>query len=113
MCLVRSCAVDTSTARGAVARFDIFTIGDISITPSLTAGLSAVTGTIGEESVRAAAIGQSVPVLFYLGPEIAISHADYPNLEVVGRIHHRSGGFGVIAPIDGSNAAVVGLRYKF
>ena len=98
---------------GAVARFDIFSIGDISITPSLTAGLSVVTDTIGEETIRASQISQQVHLLYYLGPEIAIGHAAYPGFEVIGRVHHRSGGFGTIAPIDGSNAAVLGLRYKF
>lgn len=99
---------------GVVGRFDVFEVGDVNITPSLTFGLSAVTDTIGVETERAAAAGyDSLPVFFYMGPEIAVSHDAYPDLELLARVHHRSGGFGTIAPVDGSNAAVLGLRYKF
>lgn len=99
---------------GAVGRFDVFEIGDVNITPSLTFGLSAVTDSIGAETIRATEAGfSSVPVFFYMGPEIAVSHDAYPDLELLARVHHRSGGFGTIAPVDGSNAAVLGLRYKF
>lgn len=98
---------------GAVARLTRFTFGDIAVTPSITFGLSVVTDTIGVETDRAATLGHDVPVLYYLSPEIAFSHVDNPEWEVFGRIQHRSGGFGTIADIDGSNAAVVGLRYKF
>jgi hypothetical protein len=98
---------------GVVARYDGLHFGDLNISPSITAGLSAVTDTIGVEARRAQGIGQAVPVLFYLGPEIAISHADNPDIELTVRIQHRSGGYGIIAPIDGSNAATVGLRFNF
>ena len=97
---------------GAVGRFEMFQVGDISITPSITAGLSMVTDTIGVETERASRISKSVPVLFYLGPEIAISNAQHPEYEGFMRIQHRSGGFGTIAEIDGSNSVVLGLRYK-
>lgn len=98
---------------GAVGRLDMFQFGDIRITPSITAGFSIVTDTIGVETERAQKIGREVPFLYYLGPEIAVSHAAYPEFEAFGRIHHRSGGFGTIAEIDGSNAVVLGMRYKF
>ena len=98
---------------GLVARYDGLHLGNFNIFPSVTAGLSAVTDTIGVEARRAQGIGQSVPVLFYLGPEISISHADNPNVELTARIQHRSGGYGIIAPIDGSNAATVGMRFNF
>ncbi|WIY52527.1 hypothetical protein O9Z70_13865 [Devosia sp. YIM 151766] len=98
---------------GAVARITEFTFGDLTITPALSFGLSLVTDTIGIEAQRAEALGHDVPVLFYLSPEIAISNAAQPQWEAFGRIQHRSGGFGTIAEIDGSNAAVIGLRYKF
>ncbi|WEJ33768.1 hypothetical protein [Devosia sp. SD17-2] len=98
---------------GLVGRLDMFQIGDIRITPSITAGFSVVTDTIGVETERAAKLGHDIPFLYYLGPEIAVSHVGYPELEAFGRIHHRSGGFGTIAEIDGSNAVVMGLRYKF
>lgn len=98
---------------GLVARYEAIRLGDFSISPAITFGLSATTGTIGIEAERAADIGRSVPILYYLGPEISVSHAAQPNLELLARVQHRSGGFGTIAPIDASNAAVVGLRYKF
>ncbi|MCW5722909.1 MAG: hypothetical protein KIS86_17395 [Devosia sp.] len=98
---------------GAVARLDMFTFGEVRVTPSITAGFSLVTDTIGIETERAEAIGRDVPFLYYLGPEIAVSHPAYPEFEAFGRIHHRSGGFGTIAEIDGSNAVVLGFRYKF
>lgn len=98
---------------GAVARYDGLHIGDLNISPALTAGFSLVTDTIGIETERAAELGHGVPFLYYLGPEIAVSHAQNPNMELVVRVHHRSGGFGTIAAIDASNAATAGLRYKF
>lgn len=98
---------------GGVARVD-FEIGDITIAPALTVGISAVTDTTGVETERAAEAGFSaLPILFYLGPEVSLSHKAVPNLELLARVQHRSGGFGTIAPVDGSNAAVIGLRYKF
>jgi hypothetical protein len=98
---------------GPVARLTTFTIGDISITPAVTAGISVVSNTIGTEAQRAAEIGDPARVLYYLGPEISVSHAAYPEFEGFFRVQHRSGGWGTIAEIDGSNAAVLGLRYKF
>lgn len=98
---------------GLVARLTEFSVGDFTIAPSVTAGLSVVTDTIGIETERAERLGHGVPVLYYLAPEIAISHAAYPEWEAFGRIQHRSGGFGTIADIDGSNAAVLGVRFKF
>ncbi len=98
---------------GPVIRYDGLHIGDLNISPSVTAGLSLVTDTIGVETERAADIGSSVPILFYLGPEISFSLASNPNVELLARIHHRSGGYGTIAEIDGSNAATLGLRTKF
>ena len=50
--------------------------------------------------------------LFYFAPEIAVSHASLPGFEAFVRSQHRSGGYGIIAEIDGSNAAPVGFRSK-
>lgn len=98
---------------GLVGRLTEFEIGPLNITPSITAGFSVVTDTIGAETTRTAAAGQSAILLYYLAPEIAVSHDDHPEWEAFGRIQHRSGGFGTIAHIDGSNALTLGLRYKF
>jgi hypothetical protein len=98
---------------GGVARFEMLSIGDISITPSMTAGFSWVTDTIGAEKTRAQHMNGQAPILFYLGPEIAISSKANPAYEGFVRVQHRSGGFGTIADLDGSNAFTLGLRYKY
>jgi hypothetical protein len=98
---------------GLVGRITEFEVGPINITPSITGGLSVVTDTIGAETVRTAAAGESATLLYYLAPEIAVSHDEHPEWEAFGRIQHRSGGFGTIAHIDGSNALTIGVRYKF
>ena len=90
-----------------------FDVGPLHITPAVTGGFSAVTGTIGVETERADRIHRGVPLLFYMGPEIDFSVASNPNMEVFWRLQHRSGGYGIIAPIDGSNADTVGVRFKF
>lgn len=98
---------------GAVARLTRFEMGDFNITPAVTAGLSVVTNTIGVETTRTEDAGESAALLFYLAPEIAVSHDAMPEWEAFGRIQHRSGGFGALAHIDGSNAVTLGIRYKF
>lgn len=59
-------------------------------------------------------------LLHFFSPEITFAHPDYPNTEVVFRIHHRSGGGHVIGHIDmfngvasGAHHATVGLRMRF
>lgn len=104
---------------GAVARFDGFDFGPVHITPAITAGLSAVTGLIGQEAMRESThpfdrFGLGGKLLYYLGPELDFSMPQYnPDLEVFVRLQHRSGGFGSIEDLDGSNADVVGVRWKF
>jgi hypothetical protein len=104
---------------GLVTRFDGWDVGPVHITPSLTAGVSVVSGLIGVEAQRNAQphgdrLSNDGRFLFYLGPEVAFSMPTIdPNLEVFWRAQHRSGGFGSIAELDGSNADVVGVRWKF
>ena len=98
---------------GGVIRAPSIDIGRLRITPAITGGLSAVTGTIGVETERAQSVNRTLPLLFYMGPEIDFSDAEQPNWEVFWRLQHRSGGYGIIAPVDGSNADTIGLRYKF
>lgn len=98
----------------ASLRYDGFVIGNLRISPSVSVGFSAVTAPIGIEALRAEQQGiGGVPLLVYLGPEIAFSMVDNPQWEVFWRLQHRSGGYGAIANIDGSNADVLGIRYKF
>jgi hypothetical protein len=98
---------------GPVVRLPAWNVLGYNVSLAATGGLSAVSGTIGVETDRARSIGRDVPVLFYFGPEVDISRADNPNVEVFWRVQHRSGGYGIIAPIDGSNADTIGLRFKF
>lgn len=98
---------------GAVARLTTFSLGGLEVSPSITFGLSAVTDTIGVETTRADANNATTGVLYYLGPEIAVSSADHPEWEGFLRVQHRSGGYGTITNLDGSNAATVGIRYRF
>jgi len=104
---------------GIVTRFDGWNLGPVHVSPALTAGFSVVNGLIGVEAGR-----NSTPhsdphsdggrFLVYLGPEVSFSLPDTnPNLEAFVRIQHRSGAFGWIADLDGSNADTVGLRWKF
>jgi hypothetical protein len=53
-------------------------------------------------------------VLFYLGFDLALALANFPNTELVFRIQHRSGGYGTLGGMkDGNNANVVGIRQRF
>jgi hypothetical protein len=46
--------------------------------------------------------------------EAAFALPAYPQIQVVGRIHHRSGAFGLYrAGNTGSNAVGIGIRYLF
>jgi len=101
---------------GYVLRHDGIAIGDaIRISPAVSTGFSMVTDLIGIERERAGWYPENGPVqlLFYLGPEINVTATAFPNWELFFRIHHRSGLYGAIAKVDGSNGATLGVRYKF
>jgi hypothetical protein len=101
---------------GYTIRHDGIAIGDmIRISPAISSGFSMVTDLIGIERTRAGWYPENGPVelLFYLGPEINVTATAFPNWELFFRIHHRSGLYGTIAKVDGSNAAAMGIRYKF
>src|SRR5690606_34079032 len=92
---------------GVFGRYDGFVVGNFRISPALTVGLSAATGTQGFEGQRIAAWGRDVPVLVYLGPEFIFSLVDQPQWEAFTRFQHRSGAYGLIADLDASNAVTV------
>lgn len=92
-----------------VVMFDTFRVS-----PALTVGFSAATGTVASETDRAKSIDFTGHLLVYLGPEIAITPVDNPNVEGFFRVQHRSGGFGLIVNgLNGSNAVNLGVRFKF
>lgn len=98
---------------GVYGRYDGFVFGNVRVSPLFSVGLTYATGSQGYEADRMRAWGRNEPLLVYLGPEIALSLVDQPQWEAFTRFHHRSGGFGLIADIDASNAITAGIRYKF
>ncbi len=84
------------------------------ISPGLAAGFSFVDKSLGVERQREKRNGGKAAFLFYLGPEIAFSVTDFPNWEVVYRLHHRSGGNGTLGDFrEGYNANTIGIRYNY
>lgn len=101
---------------GGVGRYNGWVLGDsVRISPSLTFGLSAVTDTFGIAKARENAQNIPANLLFYLAPEISFSSVDHPEFELFARAQHRSGAWGLtgFAPIDGENATMMGIRFKF
>ena len=100
---------------GPTIRYDSFVLFDqLRITPGVTAGFSLTTNSIGVERGKEIERNGNARFLFYFGPELAFSTASMPNLELIFRLHHRSGLLGILGHIhEGYNANVVGLRYWF
>lgn len=104
---------------GPSLRHDGFSVGPAIISFGLVMGLSAVTGPIGiERNVEVNNDGDAT-LLWYLGPEVAISFDALPNTEFVSRTHHRSGAANLsFLPTlgdmpDTSNANIFGIRRRF
>lgn len=78
-------------------------------------GFSGISNATGREAVRQGKDPNgSARFLGYLAPELTFSLPQYPNWELIYRLHHRSGLYGVLADnIEGANANVVGIRYRF
>ena len=110
---------DSSSAEmwaGGVVRFDGIVLGKVRISPAITLGVSAESGTVGIEAQHAQEVdgGGDPALLFYMAPEINVSWTDNPNLEVFWRLQHRSGAWNTLGNMrDGANATTVGLRWKF
>lgn len=99
---------------GVVGRMPGLRIADrFEIAPALTAGLSAATGLIGAEADRASRNHAEGTLLFYLGPELSLTDLEAPEREYFVRAQHRSGAWGTLAYLDGSNAVTVGMRFKY
>jgi hypothetical protein len=80
----------------------------------ITVGLSGITKATGIEAQREIKDNGSAALLAYLGPELTMALVDNPNWELVYRIQHRSGAYGLIANfIEGANANTLGIRYRF
>lgn len=86
----------------------------VRIGAGITVGLSAITKATGIEAQREIKDNGNATLLAYLGPELTMALVDNPNWELVYRIQHRSGAYGLIAHfIEGVNANTVGIRYRF
>jgi len=89
------------------------TFGQISISPSLVVGLSAVNKAVGIERQREGAKGDA-RLLFYLAPELQFRTAALPGVALVYRIHHRSGAWHTLGNMrDATNSNVIGLKIDF
>ncbi|MDB6178948.1 hypothetical protein PAF17_15755 [Paracoccus sp. Z330] len=86
----------------------------MTITPSIIFGLSHVDGIQNGREAELADEYQGDPsLLFYLSPELELSHADR-DWSVFWRLHHRSGGGKTLGNMRGAtNANAVGLRFRF
>lgn len=88
--------------------------GTLRISFGLSAGLSLVEESIGTEKKRENDADKNASLLFYLGPEIALSFANTLPWELVYRLHHRSGANGTLGNMsEGYNANTLGVRYRF
>lgn len=87
---------------------------EISLSPGMIVGLSAVTSPLGIERQRELEHnGGNATLLFYLAPELALQFTKWPNAELVYRLHHRSGLYNALGKMqEGSNAHVLGLRWR-
>jgi hypothetical protein len=89
-------------------------IGDLAISPGVTAGLSAVSGPTEIERLREVSRHGDATLLGFVGPELSFRLRQAPDIELVYQLHHRSGANGFFGDMaEGSNANTIGLRYRF
>lgn len=89
-------------------------IGDLLISPGVTAGVSVVSGPTAVERERELYYDGDASFLGYIGPEVALRWRTLPKLEMVTQLHHRSGADGLFGDMgEGSNVWTWGIRFKF
>jgi hypothetical protein len=82
-------------------------------TIGINSGLSLLTDLSDFEAGRDSN-GKSSRLLHYLGPEITFADPDNKDLELVFRLHHRSGVFGAFdGVVSGSTFLSTGIRIRF
>lgn len=88
-------------------------------TIAASTGLNYATGISDFERERSGN-NEGSRLLHFLSPEITFALPDTPNIELLLRFHHRSGGRDIFGPIDlfngvngGAHYGTVGLRYRF
>jgi hypothetical protein len=58
--------------------------------------------------------GNGSQLMHFFAPEITFANPDHPNVELVFRMHHRSGVFGLVSDAwGGAQYGTVGLRLRF
>lgn len=104
---------------GPTIRHSGIPLGPILLRPAVTVGLSVVSDSFGLERQRELEEGGDASVLYYAGLELGFALKAYPNVDLVYRLHHRSGASQVdylpeIGNIgDTMNAQTIGVRYHF
>lgn len=80
---------------------------------ALSTGLNWATGVSEVERDRARD-GEGSQLMHYFAPEVTFALPSHPNTELLFRIHHRSGVFGLISDAwGGAQYATVGIRVRF
>jgi hypothetical protein len=100
---------------GAAVRYEsIILFNTLRMVPGITFGFSAVTSAIGTEYDREQALNGDATFLGYLGIDLNFSLVSLPEWELVIEEHHRSGANKLLGHMmEGYNANVAGLRYRF
>lgn len=104
---------------GPTLRHSGIPLGPLLFRPAVAVGLSAVSQSYGLERQREIEEGGDASVLYYAGLELGFALKSHPNIDLVYRLHHRSGASQVdylptIGDIgDTMNAQTIGLRYHF
>ncbi len=94
-------------------RYDGFPWNDtIYTTIAANTGVSYITET--SEFERGRSDGQTSQLLHYLAPEITFADPDNKNVELLIKLHHRSGVFGLFDDVTGGSTFVTtGIRVRF
>ena len=80
---------------------------------AISTGLSWVTG-ISEIEKERARDGEGSQLMHYFAPEVTFALPSHPDVELMFRIHHRSGVFGIVSNSwGGAQYGTVGLRVRF
>lgn len=95
-----------------VARWHAFVFNDtVLATASISQGLSWASSVPRSEDARWA---EATQVLSHNSYEFTLADPDRPGIELVFRLHHRSGVWGLFGDVEeGSNLALIGLKYRF
>jgi hypothetical protein len=89
-------------------------LNSIRIIPAITVGFSAINKPVRFEARREADAQGDARLPSYSGPELAVSFVNFPNLELVYRLQHRSGANGTFGKMgEVANANVLGIRFRF